>query len=486
MGTKPHRRRAALLLLLCALGFALGGGVAYADGAPVGNDVQVAQTLGSRDLTVIIRRVDITPGPLRVDIVTHAGSAPGSLHLRASAAGAVRSETDVQLGATPGLYGGELRVEQPGPWELAIGDGTGQTATIPFIVAARVVPPWEKAAYGGFVAAGVFLVLALVVAIRSRRTGYALVPAGGMVAALAVAVTGALLSSGTPPPPAPGTQLDPTLDNVSDPYANAQLSIMDYSRPPVNFAVHTDDAKSGHPTELRLAFTDGSTGRPADDLLVHDDALVHLVVISPSGRLWHLHPVRVAPGDYRVRFTPPESGTYAVSAELARRGGGVQLVRSTVDVAAGESSEPAKLPDGPGKRVVDGTPVEVTATAVTPGVPVTITARFGTADLQPWLGMLGHLIVVGPLPGPGNVGAAAATAPTWAHVHAMPPFVAGMTGKPDETVAAYGPDVPFTYTFAAPGRYRLWLQAERGFSVVTVPVTIDVPAAAPGAEGGRR
>ncbi|GAA4541902.1 hypothetical protein [Amycolatopsis samaneae] len=489
MGTIRSRPRAALLILLCALGFTLGGGGAHADGAPVGNDVQIAQTLGERDLTVVIRRVDTTPGPLHVDVVTHVGSAAGTLRLRASAAGAVRSETDVRLGAETGVYSGLLRVEQPGPWELAIGDETGHTATIPFIVAARVVPPWEKAAYGGFVAAGAFLLLALVLAVRSRRTGYALVPAGGMIAALAVAVTGALLSSGTPPPPAPGTRLDPTLENVTDPYAdaaNAQLSTMDYSRPPVNFTARAEGTVSGRAAELRLAFTDGSTGRPADDLLVHDDALVHLVVISPSGRLWHLHPVRVAPGDYRVRFTPPEGGTYAVAAEIARRGGGVQLVRSTVDVAAGESPVPAPIPDGPGKRVVDGTPVEVTTTTVTPGVPVTVTARFGTADLQPWLGMLGHLIVVGPLPGPDRIGAAAATAPTWAHVHAMPPFVPGMTGKPDETVAAYGPDVPFTYTFAAPGRYRIWAQAERGYSVLTVPVVLDVPAAAPGTGGGRR
>lgn len=460
MGTTP---KATLLLLLALLGITLGTGTAHADGAPTGADVQVAQTLGARDLTVIIRRVDTTPSPLRVDVVTHRGTAPGTLHLAVAADGVVTSRGDVVLGAEPGVYPGTLQVGKPGPWLLSLSDGTGPAATIPFLVPARVVPPWEKATYGGFVAAGVFLLLALVVGVRARRTAYALIPAGGMVAALAVAVTGALLSASTPPPPAPGSQLDPTFDNVTDPYANAQLSTVDYSRPPVNLAVHAEGG------DLRLALTDGATGLPVDDLLIHDNALVHLVVVSPSGRLSHLHPVRVGPGDYRVRLADPEAGTYAVAAELVRRGGGVQLARSTVDLRG--TAAPTPEPPGAGPRTVDGTPVDLT---ISPGTPATVTAHFPTGDLQPWLGMLGHLIVAGPITGP-DVGAAAAKAPTWAHVHAMIPPVAGQLDKPDETVAAYGPDVSFTYTFAAPGRYRIWLQAERGYHVLTIPAVVDVP-----------
>ncbi|WIV59002.1 hypothetical protein [Amycolatopsis nalaikhensis] len=464
MGTKP---RLALLMLLAVLGIAAGGGIAHADGAPSGTDVQVAQTLGARELTVIIRRVDTTPSPLRVDVVTHEGTAPGTLHLAVAADGVTSARADVVLGAEPGAYPGNLRVDKPGPWELSVSDGTGPAATIPFIVPARVVPPWEKATYGGFVAAGVFLLLALLVGVRARRTAFALVPAGGAVAAIAVAVTGALLSASTPPPPAPGSQLDPTFDNVTDPYANAQLSTVDYSRPPVNLAVHAEGGG------LRLSLTDGATGRPVDDLLVHDNALVHLVLVSPSGRMSHLHPGRVGPGDYRVRVADPEKGTYAVAAELVRRGGGVQLARSTVDLDG--AAQPAPEPPGAGPRTVDGTPVDLT---ISPGSPTTITAHFPAQDLQPWLGMLGHLIIAGPIDGP--VGESAAKAPTWAHVHAMTPPVAGQADRPDETVAAYGPDVSFTYTFAAPGRYRIWLQAERGYRVLTVPAVVDVPTTGAG------
>jgi hypothetical protein len=431
-----------VLIVLCALGVLLGGAApALADGAPVGADIQVAQTLGARELTVVIRRVDAVPGPVHVDVVTHVGTPPGDLGLRLGT-----STARVTLGATPGFFSGELRVERPGPAELAIDDGT-QVATIPFVIPARVSAPWENATYGGFVAAGVLLVVALLLALFGK-VGLAVIPAGGMVAALAVAVTAAVLSASVPPPAPPGSQLDPTVDNVLDPYQ--RTSIVDFSRPPVNLVA------SFAAGEVRLRLTDGSTGRPVDDLLVHDSALVHLIDVSAGGRLQHLHPIRVAPGDYRAHLPVAEPGTHALAAELARRGGGVQLVRASVQVTGADAS-------------ADNARADV-VTAVKPaGSPSTVTARFDTQNLQPWLGMEGHMIVVGP------VTDTVTTAPIWAHVHAMIPPTPGSPDRPDESVAAYGPDVSFTYTFPLPGKYMAWIQVERDYAVRTVPTVIDVP-----------
>ncbi|HWO62872.1 MAG TPA: hypothetical protein VNO31_22855 [Umezawaea sp.] len=446
----------AILVILCVVGFAWGGTVpASADGAPGGADIQVAQTLGDRELTVVIRRVEPVPGPVHVDVVTHVGSPAGDLGLRLNRDGSTISGTTVRLTAEPGFHTGTLRVDGPGPWELAIDDGQ-RVATIPFVVPARVMSPPQNAAYGGFVAAGVLMLVTLVVALR-RGGAASFVPATGVVAALAVAVTAAVLSSSVPPPPAPGSDLDPSVDNVTDPYAGARSSTADYSRPPVNLvATVVDD-------DLRLALTDGSTGRPVDDLLVHDNAFAHLGVVSPSGRLWHLHPVRVGPGDFRAKLVAPETGRYAVAAEIARRGGGRQLLRTTAVLAAAGTAVPATEDVALDRRIAAA------------GSPSTITARFGAKDLQPWLGMLGHMIVVGPVTGE------VADAPVWAHVHAMTPPTPGLPDKPDESVAAFGPDVPFTYSFPLPGRYLVWVQAERGYAVRTTPAVVDVPAA-----GGER
>ncbi|MFD4635793.1 hypothetical protein ACFWN2_00690 [Lentzea sp. NPDC058436] len=438
------KRRGVTLLLV--LGAILGiGAPAFADGVQSGADVHVAQSLGDRDLTVIIRRVAEVPGPVHVDVVTHAGTPPGELTLTLRAAGAPSSTTKVVLGATPGFHSGLLHVDRPGPWELAVDE-----ATIPFVVPALVPSPWENATYGGFIAAGVLLLAALLFAVFGRP-GLALVPTAGMVAAVAVGVTAALLAPSIPPVAAPGTQLDPTFDTVMNPYE--RTSITDFSRPPVNMVPRMEDR------DLVLSLTDGSSGRPVDDLLVHDSAFIHLVVVSPSGHLRHLHPVRTAPGEYRARLRDPEQGVHAVAAEIARRGGGVQLLRSGVDVAG-----TAVAPEHDGKAE---TAMEIREA----GRPSTITAKFGERDLQPWLGMLGHMIVVGPMTG------SAVEAPIWAHVHSMIPPVPGMPDKPDESVAAYGPDVPFTYSFPLPGRYLVWIQVERDYSVVTVPRVVDVPAA---------
>lgn len=437
------KRRVVTLLL--ALGAILGiAAPALADGAQSGADVHVAQSLGDRDLTVIIRRVAEVPGPVHVDVVTHAGTPPGELALTLRAAGASTSTAKVVLGATPGFYSGVLHVDRPGPWELAVDE-----AVIPFVVPAIVPSPWENATYGGFIAAGVLLLAALLLAVFGKP-GLALVPTAGMVAAVAVGVTAALLAPSIPPVAAPGTQLDPTYDNVMDPYQ--RTSIVDFSRPPVNLVPSMDGR------DLVLSLTDGSSGRPVDDLLVHDSAFVHLVVVSPSGHLRHLHPVRTAPGEYRARLRDPEQGTHAIAAEIARRGGGVQLLRSSIDVSGTASATPN---DGNAD-----TAMEIREA----GRPSTITAMFGERDLQPWLGMRGHMIVVGP------VTDGAVNAPIWAHVHSMIPPTPGMPDKPDESVAAYGPDVPFTYSFPLPGRYLVWIQVERDYSIVTVPKVVDVPA----------
>lgn len=494
----PFPRYRALVPVVCLAFLLVASPVAHADSPSSGGDVTVAQTLGDRELTVVLRRVTGVPGPLHLDVITHAGTAPGRLAVAAqsSAESGPATTAAVDLGAEPRAYSAIVAVDRPGPWELALGDGV-RTARIPFVVPVQVISPPERLVYGGFLATGVLLLVSVVTATRARRTAWAALPAAGVVAGLAVAVTAAVLSASLPLPPQPGTQLDPTVATVTDPYTLTQPMTGDYSRPPVVLTVDGTPV-AGRAADLGLTLTDGSTGLPVDDLLVHDSALVHLLLVGPDGELWHEHPIRTAPGRYELHVTPPTSGHYALSVELVRRGGGVQLVRAAAGIDVTGSSVsltgPAPVRLGAGRLTTATAVGGVTVTTTTPvaGEPVTVTARAGdTDDLQPWLGMAGHLIVAGPLPPAAPVGAAAQAAPVWAHVHAMgsmstmDPSRPGMAGlppingdsAPDETVAAYGPDVPFTYTFPVPGRYRLWIQVERRYTVLTVPVVLDVAPA---------
>jgi hypothetical protein len=168
-----------------------------------------------------------------------------------------------------------------------------------------------------------------------------------------------------------------------------------------------------------------------------------------------------------VQLDQGERGTYAMAAEIARRGGGVQLLRASVDADVPRAPADAATPSHG----------QVTVTVAPAGSPSTIRARFGdSSDLQPWLGMAGHMMVVGPLPETSDVGKAAFAAPIWSHAHAMVPATPGSSGgQQDESVARYGPEIDFTYTFALPGRYKLWVQAERDYAILTAPTEVEVP-----------
>ncbi|MFG1797650.1 hypothetical protein [Nocardia sp. NPDC049149] len=563
------RRRVLLVAGLWLLLLSAGAAPAFADSAAAGGDLSVAQSLGDRELTVVLRRVTSVPGPLRVDVVTHTGTAAGRLTVTATptgvtdgnsslpAPGVSTAQSFVELGAAPGMYSATLDMDRPGPWELAIGDGT-RVARIPFVVPAQVTSPPERLVYVGFLIAGVLLPVSVLVAMRARRTALALLPAGGMVAGVAVSVTAALLSVSLPLPPQPGGQLDPTVDNVSDPYALNQPMVSDFSRPPVLLTVEGGPLPAGRPGDLDLVLIDAATGLPADDLVVHDSALMHLLVVGPSGGLSHLHPIRTGPGRYQVHLAAPEAGRSALSAEVARRGGGVQMVRAATGFLAtpndgapasnspGNAGPPLHLggSDTAASTTVNGTAITVRTSSAVAGTPTTLIAEIGdSADLQPWLGMVGHLIMAGPLAeNATDIAAGVQDSAIWGHAHSMGPTamgsmpgmsghdmgsmpgmsehsmpgmsghgMPGMSGHgtsgtnehgmpsalapargvmlmppvngesaPDETVAAYGPDVPFTYTFPIAGRYRLWIQAERQYTVLTVPVVLDV-APAPGA-----
>ncbi|TMU98657.1 hypothetical protein FGK60_13405 [Streptomyces sp. DASNCL29] len=535
--------------VLCVLGLSVTAGSPARADSTTGGDLQVAQTLGDRDLTFILRRVTGLPGPLHVDVLTHRGTAAGTLRLgtvptgasadraEGSSAGTTTSSVPVELGGTPGSYSAALDIDRAGPWELVVDDGS-RTARIPFMVPGQVTSPPELAVFGGFVTAGVLMLATLFVAVRVRRGGWVLLPAGGVVAALAVAVTAALLSTSLPLPPEPGGQVDATNDNVTDPYSVVRPVTNDYSRPPASLELGSYTARAAERGTLRLSVTDGSTGLPADDLVVHDGALMHLLVIGPTGELWHLHPVRTAPGSYEVQLRLPAAGHYAVSAEFARRGGGVQQVRSATGLTVadgparggGAPAPRAELaPRGPGTRTIDGVSVRLSAPSPTAGEATTLTARVGdTPTLQPWLGMVGHMIVVGPLDradatSPTRMGRAAQGAPVWAHGHSMggdmsghsapgghsAPDTGGATAHDmagmrhgthadggeaeassmsglmplngdspaDETVAAYGPDASFVYTFSRPGYYRVWIQAERDSAILTIPYLLRVSPA---------
>jgi hypothetical protein len=447
-------RPALLVVVVVAAALLASAGPALAHGGVVGADLSVAASLGERELTVVIRRVGAVPGPLGVDVVNHAGSPAGTLRIAAAPQNALPGAAyDLLLTDGGGSAGTALHVDRVGAWELWVDDGR-EVARIPFVVPDEATPAGERVIVGGYAGGGALLIAALGAAAFGRRSWPPLVLGGGAATAVVVAVTAGLLSSSLPAE----QEIDPTTGRPP-----TTRTASDAARPHVNLLAAAA-LVAGQRSPIDLQFVDGGTGRAVDDLVVHHDALVHLVVLGPGGQFAHLHPVRLAPGGFRVWFRPTSGGEHRVYAELERRGGGVQLLDAVV-TAAGPAVVEA-TPAGLGDRdLAGGMTARVTASSLVAGEPSVLAVEFREAgrpvrDLQPWLGMAGHLITTGP---EGTVG----------HVHAMP---GPSPAVPDETVAAGGPRVEFVYTFPTPGRHRLWFQVERDYRVVTVPVEVDVTA----------
>jgi hypothetical protein len=238
-------------------------------------------------------------------------------------------------------------------------------------------------------------------------------------------------------------------------------------RPHANVALRVDPAapEVGQPLTLIFDLSDGSTGLPVDDLLPHHQALMHLVVVDADGAFFaHLHPSRLAPGRFAIGLTPDRPGRYTAYVEIERQDSGVQVIARDFQVG-GASASPVSPAPGLGARDIGDLHV-VVASSLAPlraGRQATLTFSFSqggapVADIQPWLGMAGHLI------------ARSADGMLYGHIHAaevMPP----------ESVAStvlYGPHIRFAYTFPQPGRYQLWGQFRRAGALVTVPLVVEV------------
>lgn len=232
------------------------------------------------------------------------------------------------------------------------------------------------------------------------------------------------------------------------------------SRPYATALMRTDNQK------LTIQLFDGSTGLPADDLVPHHQALMHLVMIEQSTQYFvHAHPVRVAPGIYELDITHAPNGVYDVAIELERIGSGSQVLRSTV-TWQGSSLAPTyavSQPILPFEMIVEGYTVAIsTQRAVVAGVPTTVQVAISkegqpVGELEYWLGMRGHMILRDP---DGSM---------FGHVHA-----AGAMNEDFQPVAPPGNTVEFVYAFPQAQTYQLWIQVQVDGRVLTVPARIAV------------
>jgi len=208
---------------------------------------------------------------------------------------------------------------------------------------------------------------------------------------------------------------------------------------------------------LTLRIRDPDTGRDVAMFTEAHQRLLHLFIIGRDLRFFaHEHPERTARGFELTTPLPP--GAYMVIADFVPGGGYPQMVHRAI-VTPGYRASPfagAPQPDEDlSEKLRDGMRIQLRVEAGGGRPEATLRFRFSEADtgapvtdLEPYLGAAGHVLIV---------------SPDLTHsVHAHP------------DVSGSGPDLDVHAVFPEPGRFKLWIQVQRGGRVVSAPFTVQI------------
>ena len=189
-------------------------------------------------------------------------------------------------------------------------------------------------------------------------------------------------------------------------------------------------------------------------VIVHERPM-HLFVVGDGLEFFaHEHPLQQPDGVFMVDVALPKPGPYMAIAEFLPEGGAPQMFQQmfTTGEAFGGSAAPA-IDLAP--KTIDGVRVSVDASQVKPAATRPLVVRIddpatgaAVTDLQPYLGASAHLLIV-----PVDLTEA---------VH----------GHPDEQFVE--PGITFTPLIPRAGRYKMWVQFQRGGRVSTASFVFEV------------
>jgi hypothetical protein len=213
----------------------------------------------------------------------------------------------------------------------------------------------------------------------------------------------------------------------------------------------------GEPGELAFVVI-GPDALPVTAFDPKDERQLDLVVVGRDGRgFQHLHPAIGPDGVWRAPLTLAAAGVYRAYADFVPTGGPALVLG--IDLFASGKFSPADFP--PSRTAhVDGYDVRLDADLVAGGTSEVFVAidrgRLPVTDIEPYLGALGHLVVLRQ-----SDGAYLRTAPV----------------APDAVPAAAsahrtGPGIAFTVEVPGAGEHRLFLEFQHGGAVHTAEFTV--------------
>ncbi|GAB4288003.1 MAG: hypothetical protein Fur0025_21980 [Oscillatoriaceae cyanobacterium] len=247
----------------------------------------------------------------------------------------------------------------------------------------------------------------------------------------------------------PPSDADHNLDNSGSASFQAKLTVAK------NIAINK-------PVTLAIDIQDAA-GKPQANFETFQEKLMHLIAVSDDLDVFeHLHPEYKGNGRFEVTATFPKPGNYTMFADYKPAGTREQIsvlkTSVTGNVARLVADESAALY----KKVFGNTEVNLDLGAAPIKSGANVMLQFNLRDpatsqgvnLQPYLGELGHLVIVKASP---NLTAADYI---HAHAHTMGNTPAG--------------EVHFMTHFPQPGKYKMWGQFNRDGKIITADFWVNV------------
>jgi hypothetical protein len=214
--------------------------------------------------------------------------------------------------------------------------------------------------------------------------------------------------------------------------------------------------KTGAETKLVIDIKSKS-GQPIDKFETFQTKLMHLIVVSDDLQTFsHIHPIYKQKGRFEVQANFPQGGNYTLVSDYKPAGQAEQVSLMQVKVA-GTTPSVSKA-DFTKAKLIGDTKVQLTADNLKAGKETMLVFKMQqangqpVADLQPYLGERGHLVIMqnsNPL-----------TRKDYIHAHAAQHGTGG--------------EVHFMSTFPKAGKYKMWGQFNRNGKIVTADFWVNV------------
>lgn len=213
---------------------------------------------------------------------------------------------------------------------------------------------------------------------------------------------------------------------------------------------------AGKTTNLKMMIH-GADGKMIKEFAVVHEQKLHLILVRDGlDQFAHLHPEVDSMGNITTAYTFPTGGTYRLYADHQAVGGSPSTAIAEVKVAGEAPPIPALKTDVPGKVKGDRLDAAVSISGLKSGSETTIrfeiTDPAGTPvkDLQPYMGAMGHLVVI------------SQDGKRYVHAH------------PSEDKESATNVVAFQAHFMQDGLYKGWGQFKRQGQVHLVPFVLQV------------